>query len=89
MDVDGFAGRKVRPANMYDDMTMSDNNLESNFSSNNFHGNTNFQSGLNFSGVGHAFKQQQSKVTIGHLGLAQTNRGYFVLLVIITHITIE
>lgn len=69
MDVDGFAGRKVRPANMYDDMAVTDNNLETNFNSTNFHGNTNFQSGLNFSGVGHSFKQQQSKVNIIYLQL--------------------
>lgn len=57
MDVDGFGGRKVRPANVYDEMP--DHNMDS-FNPNNFHGGpNNFQNSLNFSG----FKQQPPKVS--------------------------
>ncbi|XP_054718989.1 LOW QUALITY PROTEIN: protein Gawky-like [Uloborus diversus] len=58
MDVDSFTGRKVRPANMYEDMSMSDHTLDSSFASNTFHGPNNFQNAMNFSSVGgHSFKQ--------------------------------
>ncbi|XP_035226493.1 protein Gawky-like isoform X2 [Stegodyphus dumicola] len=59
MDVDSFTGRKVRPANGFDDVSMADPCLDA-FPTN-FHGPNNFQSPINFPGVGHSFKQQTPK----------------------------
>ncbi|KAF8797040.1 Protein Gawky like protein [Argiope bruennichi] len=62
MEVDGFGGRKVRPANPYEDMNTPDHNMDSSFTfhppSNNFH---------NFTAQ-HNFKQPPPKGPTGVVG---------------------
>ncbi|XP_042898538.1 protein Gawky [Parasteatoda tepidariorum] len=61
MDLDNIAGgRKLRGNNMYDDVPMPDHNIDS-FNPDNLHGPNNFQSAINFPGMGHNFKQPPPK----------------------------